>query len=659
VALGNTLTIGSSLVNEFRFGYNYFYNNFGRELAGVRNVTQELGIPGIMELPADAWGIPSISITGFSGFGDNTEGPYTNRNHALEFNDSVSWIRGRHSLKIGGSLRYDMYNQIGNQFARGNFQFQNIATGYAFADYMLGYTQQDESAVALAVTKFRALSQAYYIADTWKLRSNMTFDLGLRYEYTPPWYDANGTLMNASIPCHDTTPNVQDLACHPTLVRIGSGDVYEGTPLRFAPNIQVARDGRLGDRLISDDKTNFAPRVGWAFNPTEKTSFRSGAGIFYMQHTGNPRFDMARNLSGRRRDNTLLLTPDLTFQQPFRGVGSNNDCGVAPPLVCLTNVYVLGNDPNRSTPYMLQYLFNVQRELDAHTALEVGYLGSHSYRLERMYDWNETIPSAIGSVQSRKPYPEFTKVQEIGNVAEAKYNSMAVKLTRRLHQGLSVLGAYTLSKSEDSGSGIRTLGGDTLFPQDSFCLECEWGLSIFDVRHRFVASVLYELPFGAGKPFLQDGIGGALLGGWQVTTIISKSSGFPRTVFVGTDRSNTGGGQDRPNVTGSDPNLSGSDQTIAHWFNTDAYALNTVGTWGNAGRNTVIGPGITNLDASIIRNFRLMGNKTLQFRLEAFNALNNPIWNDPNTTLTSPLYGTINSTRKPMRELQLGFKFVF
>jgi hypothetical protein len=658
VALGNTMTLTSTLVNEFRFGFNYFFNTFGRELAFERDVIKELNIPGISLNPAEAWGIPAIGITGFSGFGDDTEGPYTNRNRALEFNDSVSWIRGRHSLKIGGGIRYDMYNQVGNQFARGNFQFQPIATGYAFADFLLGYTQQDESAVALAVTQFRALSQSYYFADTWKVRSNMTLDLGLRYEYTPPWFDANGTLMNASLPCHDTTPNVQNLDCHPVMVRIGSGDVYENTPLRFAPNIQVARDGRLGDRLIFDDKKNFAPRAGWAWNPSEKWSFRAGTGIFYMQDTGNPRFDMARNLSGRRRDNTLLLTPDLTLDAPFRGVGTANDCGVAPPLVCLTNIYVLGNDPNRQTPYMLQYLFNVQRELGASTALEVGYLGSHSYRLERMYDWNETIPGVLGSVQSRKPYPEYTKVQEIGNVAQARYNSLAVKVTRRLHQGLSVLGGYTLSKSEDNGSGIRTLGGDTLFPQNSFCLDCEWGLSIFDVRHRFVASVLYELPFGEGKPFMQSGVGGAILGGWQLSTIITKSSGFPRTVFTGTDRSNTGGGQDRPNVTGLDPNLPGDQQTLNRWFNTDAYVTQAAGTYGNAGRDTIIGPGVTRVDASIIRNFRF-GSKYAQFRFEAFNALNSPIWNDPNTTLSSPLYGTINSTRTPMREVQIGLKFVF
>ena len=210
-AIGNTWTLSSTLVNEFRFGYNYFFNTFGRELAFERDVVKELNIPGISLNPPEAWGIPSIGITGFSGFGDSTEGPYTNRNHAFEFSNNLSWIRGRHSFKVGASIRYDMYNQVGNQFARGNFQFQNIATGYGFGDFLLGYAQQTESAVALAVTKFRALSQAYYFTDTWRLRSNMTLDLGLRYEYTPPWLDENGTLMNAHIPFHDTTPNVQDL----------------------------------------------------------------------------------------------------------------------------------------------------------------------------------------------------------------------------------------------------------------------------------------------------------------------------------------------------------------------------------------------------------------------------------------------------------------
>ena len=183
-------------------------------------------------------------------------------------------------------------------------------------------------------------------------------------------------------------------------------------------------------------------------------------------------------------------------------------------------------------------------------------------------------------------------------------------------------------------------------------------MSIFDVRHRFVSSILYELPFGAGRRHLTSGIGGALLGGWQISSIISISSGFPRNVTVGTDRSNTGGGQDRPNATGQDVELPGGERTVQRWFNTGAFVMQPAGTFGDVGRNTVTGPGITSVDASIIRNFRIRSN-TLQFRLEAFNAVNHPIWNDPNTTLTNPNYGTITTTRKPMRELQLGLKFVF
>jgi hypothetical protein len=384
---------------------------------------------------------------------------------------------------------------------------------------------------------------------------------------------------------------------------------------------------------------------------------RAGTGIFYMQDTGNPRFDMARNAAGRRQDTADPLLLNLNWDAPFAG-SSSNVCNVQPPLVCVQNHYVLGNLYGRKTPYMFQYVFNVQRELGRNTALEVGYLGSRSKRLERMFDANEVTPGP-GNLQTRRPYPEFTKIQEIGNVAEAKYNSLALKLTRRLDDGLSLLVGYTLSKSEDNGSGIRVLNGDALFPQNSNCFECEWGLSIFDVRHRFVASVLYELPFGSGKPLANDGgLTGALLGGWQITAIVNKSSGFPRDPAVGSDVPNTGSQTYRPNlVSGQDPN--DGPRTPQQWFNTAAFAVPTAFTYGNAGRNIVIGPGIFNTDASLIRNFLLGGTKSLQFRLEAFNLFNNPVWGDPVMAMNSPLYGQINSTRTPMRELQVGLKFAF
>ena len=668
VMIGNTRTLSPTVVNELRIGYNSFYNTYGRELAFQRDVVSELAIPGVGSIPPEAWGIPSMGLgQGYSGWGDSSEGPYTNNNKVFEIIDNVSWLRGNHSFKVGGSIRFDQFNQVGNQFPRGAFQFNGNATsptgatpavGTAVADFLLGYQRLSELSTGLARIAFRATSQSYYVTDTWRMRDNMTLDLGLRYEYTPPWLDKGGTLINAYMPFKDVGLPVADLSRHPTLVRIGEGDFYEGLGIRFGPAIKTARNPELmGKRLIDDDKLNFAPRAGWAWTPTHRMSIRAGAGVFYMQDTGNPRFDMARNAVGRRQDTASSLSPELNWASPFRGSGTNV-CGVQPPLVCIPLHYVLGNEFDRKTPYMVQYLFNVQRELSRNTALEIGYLGSRSNRLERMFDRNEVVPGTVGTTQDRRPYPEFTRIQEIGNVAEAKYNSLAVKLTRRLDKGLSVLGGYTFSKSTDNGSGIRTLNGDQLFPQNSNCFECEFGLSVFDVRHRFVSSILYELPFGEDKPMAQTGMGSALLGGWQVTTIISASSGFPRNAQPGSDRANTGSDQRANLVSGQDPN--DGPKTIDKWFNTDAFALPALGTYGNAPRNIVIGPGIFNFDTSIIRNFRLSGSRSLQFRLEAFNVLNQPVWNDPNMSMANlASFGTINSTRKPMRELQVGAKFVF
>ncbi len=666
--IGNTRTLSPTVVNEFRFGYNSFFNTFGRELAFVRNVTSELAIPGMNSIPDEAWGIPSIGLgQGYSGWGDSTEGPYTNRNKVFEIIDNVSWLRGTHSFKVGGSIRFDQFNQVGNQFSRGGFQFNGNATsptgstpavGTAFADFLLGYQRLSELSTGLARINFRATSQSYYVTDTWRMRSNMTLDLGLRYEYTPPWLDKGGTLINAYLPFHDVGLPVADQSRHPTLVRIGEGDFYEGLGIRFGPAIKTARDPKLmGERLINDDKLNFAPRAGWAWTPSDKWSVRAGAGIFYMQDTGNPRFDMARNAVGRRQDTADNTVPDLNWASPFRGSGTN-PCGVQPPLVCIPLHYVLANIYERQTPRMFQYLFNIQRELSRNTALEIGYLGSRSQRLERMFDRNEVVPGTVGTTQDRRPYPEFTRIQEIGNVAEAKYNSLTAKLTRRLDKGLSLLGGYTFSKSRDNGSGIRVLNGDQLFPQNSECFECEFGPSIFDVRHRFVSSVLYELPFGEGKPFAKTGVAAAVLGGWQASTIVSASTGFPRNSAPGSDRANTGSDQRANLVAGQDPNS--GPKTIQKWFNTDAFALQPLGTYGNSPRNNITGPGIFNFDMSIIRNFRFATSKSIQFRLEAFNVLNQPVWNDPNTSMANlAQFGTITSTRKPMRELQLGMKFVF
>ena len=267
--LSNTRVLSSTHVNELRLGYNYFFNSLGRELAFERDVVTELGIPGVASGPPIAWGIPSIAISGYSGFGDDSEGPYVNKNHTYQLTDNFSWTKGKHSIRFGGELRKDQYNQVGNQFARGAFLFEPTATasptsagGQSYADFLLGYCKRCEVSISLAEIQFRAMSQYYYIDDTWKIRPNLTINLGIRYENTPPWFDETGRLVNIHVPYADATPQVQDLSRHPTFIRIGNGDFYEGIPLRFNPAIKVARDGRLGDRLVRAGQQRLGAAVG-------------------------------------------------------------------------------------------------------------------------------------------------------------------------------------------------------------------------------------------------------------------------------------------------------------------------------------------------------------------------------------------------------------
>ncbi len=659
--ISNTRVLSPALVNEFRFGYNKFFNSQGSELAFQRDVVGELKIPGLGSPPPIAWGIPSVGVSGFSGFGDSSEGPYVNTNLSFQWVNNLSWTRGKHSFRFGAEILRHRYNQVGNQFARGSFGFEGQATqnpaatagtGNSFADFLLGQCRRCEASVSLAQVQFRSTGQYYYIDDTWKLRPNLTINLGLRYENSPPWRDRTGRLVNIHVPFVDATPNVQDLSRHPTFIRMGQGDFYEGLTLRFNPAIKVARDGRLGDRLITSDNNDWAPRLGIAWSPTSRWTVRTGVGVFYSQDTGNPRFDMARNLAGRRRDESNADFPDLTWDRPFRDLGAT---------VQVNNPYVLGNIHQRRTPYSIQYLWNVQRELDRVTVIEVGYLGSLSRKLESLRAFNESIPGATGSVLSRAPYPEFSRIQEVDGSGKGSYNSLSVRVQRRFSEGLTYLLGYTWSRSIDTASAIRNHGGDTLFPQNSYCIRCERALSSFHTAHRLVTSTLYELPLGKGKRFLNSGgVANALVGGWELSSIITLQTGFPITVTSGRDQSNTGAGFDRPNATGQKAPLPRGEQDPERFFNTAAFVLQPFGTFGDIGRNTLISPGLISWDFSTLKNFAIREGHSLQFRFEAFNFPNHPNWGNPSTNVfNNPNFGKIRGTRTSMRELQFGLKYIF
>jgi len=415
----------------------------------------------------------------------------------------------------------------------------------------------------------------------------------------------------------------------------------------------VARDGRLGSKLVADDRNDIAPRLGIAWNPTPRWVVRSGFGVFYSQDTGNPRFDMARNLAGRRRDESTLDLIDLTWKAPFRNLGGT---------VQINNPYVLANIHDRRTPYSMQYLMNVQRELGHNTALEVGYMGSVSRKLESLRAFNESIPGATGAVLDRAPYPEFGRIQEVDGGGKAAYNALSVKLQRRFSSGFTYLFGYTWSRSIDTASAIRNHGGDTLFPQNSYNQAAERGLSSFQTEHRSVTSVLYELPFGKGRKLMNgNALLDGFLGGWQLGSILMLQTGFPITVTTGgRDQSNTGAGFDRPNyVAGQVVDLPRGQQDPERFFNTSAFVNQAFGTFGNVGRNTLIGPGLIQWDFSVHKDFRIVENHSLQFRFEAFNFPNHPNWASPDTGTTSVNFGKIRGTRTNMRELQFALKYLF
>jgi hypothetical protein len=366
---------------------------------------------------------------------------------------------------------------------------------------------------------------------------------------------------------------------------------------------------------------------------------------------------MARNLAGRLRDNSRTDFPHLNW--------GNSLASIAGGVANVFRPYSFANPYDRRTPYSTQYMFNVQRELPYGTLVEAGYLGSQSHRLESLRAVNEALPvnPAVDSrsVPDRSPFPNFGRIQLVDNGGNGNYHSMGLKFTKRYSGGLTYLAGYTWAKSLDTATAIRNQGGDTLFPQNSYCRSCERARSSHDVRHRLVTSAVWELPFGRGRQFsIQNPLADAVAGGWRLSAGVSLQTGFPVTVTNGNDNSNTGAFFDRPDATGQEPALPRGEQDPRNFFNTAAFVASPRGTHGNVGRNTLNSPGIIGQDVSLHKLFNLGSEaRTLQLRFEWFNFANHPNWANPNTNVVSGGFGQITNTRNNMRQLQLGMKLNF
>jgi hypothetical protein len=393
------------------------------------------------------------------------------------------------------------------------------------------------------------------------------------------------------------------------------------------------------------DRTDFAPRVGLAWTPawSPRTVLRAGYGIYYDQ-------------------SSLAPGEGLYFSPPYFNLNVYYPLSATAPLL-LSNPFpsnfpypyqpsALAFQRNLHTPYVQQWNFNIERSLGGSRMFEIGYVGSKGTDLIGARDINQPPPSTNPNFE--RPLPEFADIDLLESNRNSSYNSLQARFEQRLNFGLSLLASYTFAKSIDNDSSFFSSTGDSNFPQDSYDLRAERGLSNFDVRHRFVASYGYDLPFGKATRWLK---------GWQTFGILQFQTGQPFTVdlLADDDNSNTGidslgfGANDRPNVVGN-PKL--SNPSANEWFNTSAFAIPPYGAFGNSGRNTVAGPGLATVDLSVVKNTAIGDRATAQFRVEAFNVLNRTNFGLPDNFIGSPTFGQILSAGDP-RRVQLALKLLF
>lgn len=664
--LANTRVFSSSKVNEFRFGYNSIFNNISQELSGITNVNEKLGTPVKVSDP-NSWGIPNISLTGstLSGFGNDANGPFSIDNKVYQLVDNFSWVAGRHSFRFGGDWRYNQFLQIGNEFARGRFTANGAFTanantqagGYNGADLLLGAPSVIEAAVALARGDFRNHEIGLYVDDMYKIHPRLTLNWGLRWELAQPLRDNFGLQPNFQLqePL-PSTPNQPNPALRPVFVRTGKGDFYEGLDFRFLGPLQLARDGRLGDRLINTDYNNFAPRIGIAYSPSPKWSFRTGFGVFFSQESKNSIFDMSRAAGGRTNPTIDLQgIPTLTFQ---------NFINTSQLPVSFTPGLTWGADTNLRTTYSMQYLFNVQRTIGANSTLEVGYTGNQARKVAFLVNANAPLPG-ITTFDSREPYPEWHGIQYLTGSGTANYNAFSAKFTQRYSNSLASMFSYTWSRALDVNSAIRGTAADFTL-ENQRCRNCDYGPSGYNIPHRFVTSILYSLPFGKGKTLLnRGGIVNQVIGGWQLSAIAVAQSGSP-IVTDSWDAAGMGAGFPHSNrlncVAGVSPVA--DNPTPDRYFVREAFTNVVAGQFGNCSRNNLIGPSTWNVDFSTMKDFRIRENHTLQFRMEMFNAPNHPAWGSPSASWGSQganpasSFGRIRSTSQ-LRKIQFALKYSF
>jgi hypothetical protein len=619
--LGEDRTFSSKLINQARFAVNRIASGSYQENMGA-SLNRKVGLPELSSRSRD-FGLSFITVSGFSPLGDEYNNPQHSVTNVFQVTDTLTYATGKHLIRLGMDFHALQQNAFRDVQSRGFLAFSDYGrvTGNGLADLLLGFVTYSGGALLDNPQHLRTRSWNFFVQDGYRLRSNLTLQLGMRYEYNSPPIDRFNR-ANTFDPVSKT------------LVPVGQGSVPRG--------------------VYKPDRNNWAPRIGIAWSPDSagQTVVHAGYGIYYDQSSLAPGEGLYFN---KPYYDFRLYYPlpgfPITVDDPFPAVY---------PLELPASA--LGFDPNLRTAYFQQWNLAIERQLGEGSLLEIAYVGSKGSKILSARDINQ--PPASPIIPNPRPSPQFADVIYLESSGNSSYSSLQTRFQQRLYEGITALISYTLGKSIDETSTFFSSAGDANFPQNSADPGAERGRSNFDLRHRFSLGYSYELPLGRGRHFLgHRGLLSQLLSGWITYGILTLQSGRPFTVALlpEHDNSNTGiaslgfGANNRPDriASGELPNPSPD-----RWFDTNAFVIGDFGTFGNSGRNILDGPGYQDLSLSLMKNSDIHENLNFQFRAEFFNVLNHTNFDLPDNFLGSPTFGRINSAQSP-RRIQFGLKLIF
>jgi hypothetical protein len=621
-------------LNELRFGFNRDYAH--SDPVGVQLGTSDAAKYGLNGIPVgpNTAGLPPIEVNGVTRLGTSPWRPQFQISQVWQILDNLSWLKGSHSFKFGYEHRHSSNNFLDIRAPQGEMGANGIyTTGGAFGlpDFLLGNIDSVVFVTPTVVHNYQ-YANSFYAQDTWRVRKDLTITYGARYELYTPNLNHQNQMANF------TPAN-------------GGGLISAGTSDLFARS------------LIHPDRNDWAPRVGFSYHPWDRVVFRGGFGTFY-QHS-------VRIGS----ESILALNP------PFVRSYSLNDLQANAPIFQLKNGFPLATvtagtinlaqlqiraqDPNQRSSYVEQVSFGPEIQLNANTALDVSYVGNFARKMNRLRNGNQGVVTGLdtqGHAILAFPFANLNDaagdhafLELATNDGNANYNALLVSLKRRFTKGMAFGVSYTWS--HNISDFVDNLTGGA-FPENSYNYGAERGDSMFDVRQRFVGYLTYELPFGKGKKYMnQGGIANSVLGGWQVNTILTSQTGTTIQLFS-TDPERTGTFNPRPDCIGNGRSGASDNPRTGFWLNPAAFSQPR-GAFGNCGVGRYHGPGFTNVDLSVFKSFPLRETMRFEFRAEAFNAFNHASFGNPASFFPAGNFGQISSTIIDPRELQLALKFYF